>query len=125
MQPLATIKTMVARARHGNPLQSVHVSLYSTFAVGRDGSVYAWGRGDQGELGVQDADRLEENEEGELYSITPLRIELLLSRIRISVLSASLHVLALGDSFTVVHVPFTILKHRRQEKIKTYIRYNG
>lgn len=78
------------------PVVHVCAGAASSYLVGRGGEVLCFGRGEGGELGVDSAATLTEDEEGELYSSIPRSPEAL-GGISIKTISASAHVLAITD----------------------------
>ena len=78
------------------PVAAVAVGPTSSFATSYDGGALCWGRGDLGELGLDDPDELADCADGSLVSHVPRRPSGL-GGVQVTQLSAAMHVLAVGS----------------------------
>ena len=88
------VTELLVAASAGARITSVSAGAHGCYAVG-DGhaGALAWGRGELGELGVEHAAALTEDEEGDLFSLTPLPARFPGPPIAVVELSACVHVL--------------------------------
>ena len=94
------------------PVKSMHTGKDCSFAVCSSGRVLCWGRGDVGQMGLEDPDELLEDEEsGHLVGLVP-RHPSGLHNVSIAQLSAASHVVAIsndGDLYTWGCAQFGVL----------------